>query len=101
MMPHEARPRTQILRRLSRVAAPFFLVALTSAPAFAQTDKEKAASDKLYQEGLAKMLEGAFGVGCPKLAESQRLFPRPGTLFTLAECQAKSGKLVAAIEGYK
>lgn len=84
------------------LAAPLLLLAaLTSRGAFAQTDKEKAASDKLYQEGLSKMLEGKLDVGCPKLAESQRLFPRPGTLFTLAECEAKAGRLATAIERYQ
>src|SRR5689334_17098441 len=109
-MRYEAPSRTPLDRPLSLrgpsrrslfAAATLLLAALVSAPAFAQTDKEKATSDKLYQEGLAKMLEGAFDAGCPKLAESQRLFPRPGTLFTLAECEAKAGRPATAISHYR
>jgi hypothetical protein len=108
--PRSQRLRPQTQRRALRgrsprlLAAPLLLAAsvvFAGAPALAQSDKDKAASDKLYEEGLAKMLEGAFDVGCPKLAESQRLFPRPGTLFTRAECEAKAGRLATAMELYQ
>lgn len=93
--------RRGLSRRSLAFAGPLLLIAFASAPAFAQSEKEKALSDKLYQEGLAKMLEGAYSVGCPKLTESQALFPRPGTLFTLAECEAKAGRLGTALGYYR
>jgi hypothetical protein len=111
-MAHSSRAQTHSDRPLARraarrrslfAAAPLLLAALVAAaaPAQAQSQADKAASDKLYQEGLAKMLESKFDVGCPKLAESQRLFPRPGTLFTLAECEAKAGRAATAIGHYQ
>jgi hypothetical protein len=114
-MPNPPSPRSRTLQttkralrgsspRLLAAAAPLLLAAsvvCAAAPGLAQSDKDKAASDKLYEEGLAKMLEGNFDVGCPKLAESQRLFPRPGTLFTLAECEAKAGRLATAMGLYQ
>src|SRR5207344_1672759 len=38
---------------------------------------------------------------CPQLAESYRLDTRPGVLFTLAECEAKWGKLASASAHYE
>src|SRR6185503_9546195 len=38
--------------------------------------------------------------GCSLIAESEKLDPRPGTLFTLAECYAKAGKLATALAHY-
>jgi hypothetical protein len=46
------------------------------------------------------MLAGKYAEGCPKLAESLRLFPRPGTLFTLADCEAQWGHPATAIRHY-
>lgn len=98
--PRAMRPGTAPRGALAAVAA-LLIASLSGAPARAQSAKDKADSDKLYQDGLSKMLQGALDVGCPKLAESQRLFPRPGTLFTLAECEAKAGRVASAVEHYK
>lgn len=56
---------------------------------------------RLYDEGLADMLAGRFDSGCPKLAESYRLEPMPGALFTVAECEAGWGKSLDAIRHYR
>jgi hypothetical protein len=42
------------------------------------------------------MEAGRFATGCDALAESQRLEPRPGTLFTLAACRARAGQAATA-----
>jgi hypothetical protein len=62
---------------------------------------EVAAAAELFQRGLADMMAGRYDVGCPALADSYRLDPRPGTLFTLAECQNKAGKVASAVKGYQ
>lgn len=54
-----------------------------------------------FDQGLADMEAGLFDAGCPKLAESYRLDPQPGVLFTLAECEAKRGKLATAVVRYR
>lgn len=46
------------------------------------------------------MLAGRYEAACPALAESYRLDPLPGALFTLAECDARAGKLASAVERY-
>jgi len=47
------------------------------------------------------MEAGSYDSACPSIAESHRLDPRPGTLFTLADCRAKSGKLATALALYE
>lgn len=59
-----------------------------------------AASSALFDKGLKDMLAGRYKTGCPALAESFRLDPEPGTLFTVAECQRKQGKLATALAHY-
>jgi hypothetical protein len=53
-----------------------------------------------FEKGLAEMELGHYSAGCPALNESYRLDPRPGVLFTLAECNAKWGKFATALAQY-
>jgi len=46
------------------------------------------------------MQDGRYDSGCPALAESYRLDPKPGALFTLAECEAMWGKIASAVAHY-
>src|SRR4051812_5323242 len=73
------------------------LAALQVSPALAQ---DPAAAEALFNKGVTEMQAGHFDVACPAISESQRLDPRPGTLFTLAECEAKSGKIATALVHY-
>lgn len=68
----------------------------TRAPA-----QDVAAADTLFNKGVADMDAGRFDAACPALAESQRLDPRPGTQFALAECNAKAGKIATASAIYE
>ena len=54
----------------------------------------------LFDRGLKDMLAGRYSSGCNLISESQKLDPRPGTLFTLAECYAKAGKIASALNHY-
>lgn len=62
--------------------------------------QDSAAAEALFQNALTQMDARQYVVACPMFAESYRLDPRPGTLFTLAECEAASGKLSSAIAHY-
>jgi hypothetical protein len=64
----------------------------------AADDPSQAA--KLFDQGLADMQSGRHETGCPALAESYRLEPLPGVLFTLAECEASWGRLATALNHY-
>lgn len=63
--------------------------------------QDEAAAEALFNKGLSEMQAGKWDSACPAFAESQRLDPRPGTLFTLAECEAKAGKLASAVSHYE
>jgi hypothetical protein len=68
-----------------------------SAPAAAE---DVAAAEALFRRGLTAMEAGRYADGCASIAESQRLDPRLGTLFTLAECRSKEGKIATAVALY-
>jgi hypothetical protein len=70
--------------------------ALTSAARAA----DDAAGDA-FTYGLAEMRAGRYATGCPAIEASYRLDPRPGTLFTLAECNLKRGKTASALADYE
>ena len=57
-------------------------------------------AEALFRRGVNDMSAGRFDTACPAIAESQRLDPRPGVLFTLAECNALSGHIATAVAGY-
>ncbi|WP_437317050.1 tetratricopeptide repeat protein [Sorangium sp. So ce385] len=67
---------------------------VVSTPALAQ---DIASAEVLFERGLADMDAGRYETGCKALAESQRLDPRPGTLFTLAFCESKWGRVATAV----
>lgn len=73
-------------------------LSLLAAPAAAQ---DIAVAEALFNRGLADMEAGRFDSGCKALAESQRMDPRPGTLFTLATCEARSGRIATAVTRYR
>jgi len=62
--------------------------------------EDVAAAKALFTQGLNDMMAKNYDKGCPALRESYRLDPRPGTLFTLAECEAKRGKIATAVAHY-
>ena len=62
--------------------------------------QDSAAAEALFDKGVAAMKAGNYAVGCPALAESQRIDPHPGTMFTLADCEAKWGKVATAAADY-
>ncbi|MEZ4309040.1 MAG: hypothetical protein R3F14_13465 [Polyangiaceae bacterium] len=63
--------------------------------------QDEAAAEALFNKGVAEMQAGKYDTACPKIAESQRLDPRTGTLFTLAECEAKAGLIATALVHYE
>lgn len=74
------------------------LLGLAAAPRSAAAEGR---SEALFTRGLADMLAGRHETGCPALAESYKLEPLPGTLFTLAECEAQRGRSATAVASYE
>lgn len=63
--------------------------------------QDSAVAQALFERGVADLEAGKLASACPALAESHRLDPRAGTLFALAECEAKAGKLASAFGHYQ
>ncbi|WP_437619139.1 hypothetical protein [Sorangium sp. So ce1151] len=84
---------TPWFRRSTRLLAVLGLLSL-SVPAAAQ---DIAAAEALFDRGLADMQAGRYETGCKALAESRRIDPQPGTLFTLASCEAEWGRIATAV----
>lgn len=80
------RRSTQVLMALGSLSL--------AAPAAAQ---DAAAAEELFNRGLADMGAGRYEAGCTALAESEQLDPQPGTLFTLAMCESRWGRVATAV----
>jgi serine/threonine-protein kinase len=76
------------------------VVALTLCADPAHAEGDSAAAQALFDEAKALMGKGKHAQACPKLEESQRLDPGLGTLFNLAECNEKTGRIATAWSRY-
>lgn len=87
----------------SRLPCRVIVAALTFAsPAAAAAAPPAGVSQAqaLFDRGVADMEAGLYEKACPAIEASQRLEPMPGTLFTLAECEAQRGRVVTAMRYY-
>jgi hypothetical protein len=75
-----------------------FLGALALEHPAAADDKETA--KELFERGLAQMEAKKYDEACPAIEQSLKLDPFPGTLFTLADCEALRGRPGAAFARY-
>lgn len=87
-----------------RRGAFFFLAALgTSAllslPSPALADDEPVGKSA-FDEAMADLSAGRYKTACPALLKAHRAEPRPISLFYLAECEEKSGRIATAAVHY-
>ena len=93
------------MRRVNATGALVLVVACVMPAHEARADERagdvSASASALFDRGLAAMQQSDYAHGCPLLAESARLDPRPGALFTAAECELAWGKLGSADAHYQ
>ncbi|MEO5729611.1 MAG: hypothetical protein ABI134_12240, partial [Byssovorax sp.] len=80
------------------LATALFLCSLASSgSALAAADP----AEVLFDRGVQEMEAGRYDEACPPIEQSYKLDPRLGTLFTLAECEAKRGRIATAVTRYE
>ena len=82
-------------------AVPQLVFALSMAVPHTAKAQDVATADALFAKGLEEMNAGRYDVACPALEGSLRIDPAPGTLFTLAECEAKAEHVATAFARYE
>ena len=87
--------------RLSRsLVLGVVLCIASAAEAQSPSPNDVATADVLFKKGKAELEAGNYAEACATIEASQRLAPRPGTLFTLAECYAEANKPASALGRY-
>jgi len=81
------------------MAAGLLLLGALCSPAPARAG-DVAVAEAQFDRGLKEMEAGHYDVACPAFEESYKQDPRPGTLFTLAECEFKRGRFATASVRY-
>ncbi|WP_437671672.1 tetratricopeptide repeat protein [Sorangium sp. So ce131] len=85
----------------TRCVVSLALVCAISQAALAQTTTPKAQAQALFEEGRAAVEAGDCARAIPLFRRSQTTFPARGTLFNLAQCEAKLGRVASASQHFK
>ncbi|HRI72534.1 MAG TPA: hypothetical protein PK156_50205 [Polyangium sp.] len=73
---------------------------LNSSFAYGQTADEKKA-EELFNKAIELSEARKYDEACPLIGESQKLDPRPGTLFAWADCEREGQRIKSSVEHFK
>lgn len=82
--------------RLALAALGVCGVLLLAARANAQERRDPAAAEELFRQGRVAAEKRDYLTACEKFRESNRLDPALGTLFNIADCEEKLGRLATS-----
>jgi hypothetical protein len=86
-----------MVRVTARIGAAAIVLFAAAAPREARADdSDRVSAEVLFQEGRKLVAAGKYAEGCAKLEASQRLDPGTGTLFNLADCEERRGRIATA-----
>jgi hypothetical protein len=71
-------------------------VLCVSAGARAEDTRDPASAEELFRQGRAASEQNDFNTACAKFRESNRLDPAVGTVFNIADCEEKLGRLATS-----
>lgn len=83
-------------RRIAACVVGAALLGAGSVRADEGTSQSQVLAESLFDQSVALMKAGDYAAACPKLAESQRLDPAPGTLLYLGDCYERTGRVATA-----
>lgn len=86
---------------MHRTGLGLLVIAVSALASRSAAAQDSAAAEVLFEKGLAEMKAQDYEKACPTLAESHRLDPLPGVLFTLASCERKRGRVATAMARYE
>jgi hypothetical protein len=91
-----------VVRSLIRQLGPLsgVVLLLLCGVSHAQPRDVEAAAARLFEEGRRLAQQKRFPEACEKFSASYRLDPAAGTLFNLADCHERIGKLASARRGF-
>lgn len=95
--------KTILLVFVPAIIAGLPAVTLAQAPRNAeivQVETNKKEASRLFKEAAELLDGGHYAEACPKLMESRRLNPKPGTLYALAECEVLLDRILTAKTHY-
>ncbi len=69
--------------------------------AVATVHAQSPSAGELFKQGRALIKQGKYAEACDKFQKSQELDPQLGTLFNIAQCDEKIGKLATALAAYR
>lgn len=70
-------------------------------PVAAAQGRDRAGAEALFRAGRDAAERGDYATACQRFEESNRLDPALGTLFNLADCEEKTGKLASAWQRFR
>jgi hypothetical protein len=94
------RRRPEVIRRAHGVPIAFALALAAGTAAAQPSPEESALADARFREGRELLDKQRNDEACAKFEESERLWPRGGTVLNVAACREKQGKLATAWAAY-